>query len=227
MLDNKYFDNGKGLSIHIRSDPFQTIFSYISRVAVRIGEEIFEVGPLGERHFQNGRPGSIAGFPVHYQPPPRRGMSRVYTILLGNSTRLVIRERQGWQHVSIHGATASQFANSTGLMGSFTDGVWYGRDCTTVFVSVNDYGMEWQVQEELDGLLFQSPSPFPDKCELLTEDDLVQEQRGRRLSESSITHEEAKEACLSWVDENDLDECIFDVLVAEDLDMAELSSSDS
>lgn len=232
LLDNIKFANGMGLSIHIRSDPFKKIFSYIPRVAIRIGQDVLEIGPRGE-HFLNGRAGdqnnliveSIAGFPLHYSPPPKRGLSRTYTILLGKYTRLIIREKQGWQRIAITGATSAEFASSTGLMGSYGTGEWYGRDGEIIFDSINDYGMEWKVTEK-DGFLFQTPSPYPDKCEILTEDDGVMEQRGRRLSESSITREQAMEACFKWVSEEDLDECIFDVMVAEDLGIAELGSYD-
>jgi len=44
LLEASHFANGKGLSVHIRSSPFKKIFSYISDVVIRIGNDILEVG---------------------------------------------------------------------------------------------------------------------------------------------------------------------------------------
>ena len=43
--------------------------------------------------------------------------------------------------------------------------------------------------------------------------------RNRRLAESSITMEMAEEACKDWVE--DKDACIHDVLVTEDIGLAQ------
>ena len=110
---------------------------------------------------------------------------------------------------------AEDFMNSTGLMGSYNGGIWYGRDGVTVFQTENDFGMELQVQQ-VDGLLFTTPSPFPDKCEIITLDTT-----SRRLSESVVSHEDAAQACMKWGSETGYESCMFDVMVSDDLEMAD------
>ena len=49
-------------------------------------------------------------------------------------------------------------------------------------------------------------------------------QGGHCFNDSSISCEQAKEARLKWAPEEDLEDCIFDVLVADDLGIAEIAS---
>ena len=227
LLKNDQYHDGAGIAIHIRSSPFKTWFSYISAVVVKIGEDVFEIGGKGQ-HWLNGhlnvlpesllRNGSLLQIDV---AQPRPGV-RTYTFKLDGGAELVIRGggRNGWFRVKINHATKEAFGASQGLMGSFDTGALLGRDGLTVFHSVRNFGMEWQVQEELDGLLFQTPSPFPGACHLPPEDQDVH----RRLGESGITHKEASAACAAVVgSEQLLEECIMDVMIAQDLEIATIS----
>ena len=227
LLDSPTFGQGRGLSIHVRSSPFKTLYSYISRVAVRFGDQVFEAGK-GGKYILNGRTDppleQLIGsdFEVGLSKG-RNEAQNIITIRVNYYTQIDIRERNGWMRVRIEtGAPAQEFAASAGLMGSFPDGTHLGRDGVTEFVSVDEFGMEWQVKESLDGLLFQEPSPYPDKCELLSEATSVL--RGRRLAESSISHHDAALACMKWsaFGDDSMDECISDVLISEDLGTAEL-----
>ena len=93
----------------------------------------------------------------------------------------------------------------------------------TIFDSVNEYGMGYRSRKTWDGLLFQTTLPFPGKCEILTGDNTMG-QGGHCFNDSTISCEQAKEARLKWAPEEDLEDCIFDVLVADDLGIAEIAS---
>lgn len=227
LLDSPTFGQGRGLSIHVRSSPFKTLYSYISRVAVRFGDQVFEAGKGGE-YILNGQSNppleQLLGsdFTISLSKG-RNEAQNIITIYVNRNTQIDIRERNGWMRVRIEtGAPAQDFAASAGLMGSFPDGAHLGRDGVTEFASVDEFGVEWQVKEPLDGLLFQDPSPFPDKCELLSEATSVL--RGRRLAESSISYHDAAKACIKWstFGDDSMDECISDVLISEDLGTADL-----
>lgn len=227
LLDSPKFGEGRGLSIHVRSSPFKTIYSFISRVAVKFGNDIFEAGKDGE-YILNGQvsPPLEQLHGSDFQVDLSKGRNKaqnVFTIDVNHNTRIGIRERNGWMRVRVDtGAPSEDFDSSLGLMGSYPQGTHLGRDGVTEIVSIDDYGMEWQVKESLDGLLFQEPSPYSGKCELLSEETSTL--RRRRLAESSVSYEDAANACMQWSASGDdsVDECIQDVLISEDLGTADL-----
>jgi len=224
LVKNQSFRNGKGISIHIRSSEYKTFFSYISAVAVKIGDDILEVGGDGT-HYVNGiaqAPLKSLGrgrFRITYKENNVQGLRRIYKIGLDAHTAIVIRVHGEWIRVQINNAKEKDFQSSVGLMGSFQDGTLLGRDDETAFTSINDFGMEWQVHEDLDGQLFQTPSPYPDKCNMPSEADMPS--RRRRLSESTVSEEDAVRACSQW-GKDGLKDCVMDVLVSDNLAMADL-----
>jgi hypothetical protein len=223
------------LSIHIRSAPYKQVFSYISATAIRIGDQVLEIRNKGE-HYVNGivqtigSTESLHGYPVT-SSVTKRGRY-VYKINLshiddqaigrgggGATEEIVVREYRNWITVSIYHPTFEHFAGSTGLMGSFPHGKWIGRDGVTVHESIIDYGNDWIVQTEHDGnSLFQSPSPFPDKCDLPSKSSMAL--RGRKLQETIVSKAEAYEACSHWnIDQ--MEDCVMDVLIADDVEVAQ------
>lgn len=140
---------------------------------------------------QHGTSATFAGFSMEISSPQKERM--IYTVVLDGQTCLVIRDTKGKLRVKISGATSENFSSSVGLMGSFPTGIGYARDGVTIPDTINKLGVEWQVNQDLDGLLFQTPSPFPDKCEVPGE--AVKNLRRRRLSESSVSYKEAELAC--------------------------------
>eukprot|EP00980_Cylindrotheca_fusiformis_P000729 scaffold173_cov88-Cylindrotheca_fusiformis.AAC.1 len=73
------------------------------------------------------------------------------------------------------------------------------------------------VLPEEDGMLFHNVSypQYPEKCI----DPEARAMKRRRLGESSITDEQAEAACASIEDALDRKDCIYDVLVTQDLTM--------
>lgn len=119
-------------------------------------------------------------------------------------------------------ATENNFGQSRGLMGSFQDGLWLARDGITVHNDPNEFGQDWQVQEDEDGLLFQTPSPYRESCDLPSQQAATQKMiRGRRLEESTISRSEALKGCAAhYSAPQDVEDCVFDVQVTGDLEMA-------
>eukprot|EP00980_Cylindrotheca_fusiformis_P014676 scaffold3998_cov66-Cylindrotheca_fusiformis.AAC.1 len=75
------------------------------------------------------------------------------------------------------------------------------------------------VLPEEDGMLFHNVSypQYPEKC--IDPDARAMKRLRRRLGESSITDEQAEAACASIEDALDRKDCIYDVLVTQDLAM--------
>jgi len=210
----------KGLSIHIRSAPFKIFFSFISDVAVRIGDDILEIG--AQKHYINGVPQEIgstevlSGYPVvssvaHKKP------RYTYKVQLGGKEEIIFREYKGWITVTLINAPRGDFGNSVGLMGNYGTGAWLGRDGTTVHSDINAFGHEWQVHGGSDGFLFRVPSAYPKQCDIPMK-HAEAKLRGRRLLLPTITREEALRACAHWG--SAIEDCVVDVQTAGDLEMA-------
>ena len=216
----------QGLAIHIRSAPYREVFSYISDIAIQIGDQILESG-AGGKHSLNGEPQALgaterlAGYQVRSEQTEKGRY--IYSVRIGNGQEnhyhgqeLFIREYKDWISISLLHAKPADFRGSIGLMGSYPLATWYGRDGVTIHTDMNEFGSDWIIQGDVDGFLFQEPSLFPDKCALPSQDAST---KRRRLHESSFTRAEALEACAHWPPEA-IEDCVMDVLVADDLGMA-------
>jgi len=218
LLEASHFANGKGLSVHIRSSPFKKIFSYISDAVIRIGDDILEVGGGGKCFF-NGKSlpslasETIGGYKME-NTRTKKGRA-VYKIFLDGNQEIDIREYKNWITVYVM-HPSKDFAGTVGLMGSYEIGAWLSRDGKRTHHDINEFGLDWQVRES-DGLLFQTPSPHPDKCDLPI---VTSPRRKRRLTESSISREAAEEACAHWTPKA-MEDCIMDVMISEDVGMAD------
>jgi len=218
LLEASHFGQGKGLSVHIRSSAHKKIFSYISDAAIRIGNDVLEVGGGGQ-HFFNGKhlpslaSETIGGYKMEHTTT-KKGRA-VYKIFFDGHQHLIIREYKNWITVTVKHPLDEDFAGTVGLMGSYETGSWVSRDGQRTHHDVNEFGLDWQVRAS-DGLLFQTPSPHPDKCDLPI---VTSPAHKRRLAESSISREAAEEACAHWTPKA-MEDCIMDVMISEDLGMA-------
>lgn len=91
------------------------------------------------------------------------------------------------------------------------------RDNTTALdADLNAFGQEWQVQAEEPMLFHNIEGPqAPSKCVIPTP-----QAQQRRLGESTISLEQAKIACAIVPEGPDQDDCVMDILLTEDLEMA-------
>eukprot|EP00980_Cylindrotheca_fusiformis_P017454 scaffold5439_cov132-Cylindrotheca_fusiformis.AAC.13 len=136
--------------------------------------------------------------------------------------KIIIGSFKEFVRVDFHNAHSTAFGKSAGILGDFATGKTLARDGIT---ELNDYtmlGHEWQVLPE-DGMLFHNVSrpQFPEKC-IDPEARAAKRRRRRRrrrLGESSITDEQAEAACAPIADILDRKDCIYDVLVTQDISM--------
>merc|ERR1712238_435619 len=148
----------------------------------------------------------LSGYPIIYSKKNKK--QQTFRLNLGNLEAIVIKTWNSF--VSEH------FEDSTGLMGSFPDGVLLARDNLTIIDDANRFGQEWQVMETEKRLLHQVQGPQQPlkKCEIPSNLDMR-----RRLGEKTITEEKAKTAC-NGVEANSIDLCIFDVMATCNLSTA-------
>jgi len=214
--------HGGGLDIHIRSAPIKTVFSYVSDAAIRVGKDVLEVSGYGKHSINGvsqevGSTGQVAGYSVS-SSASKKGR-HVYKVHLQGKTEIIVREYHGWLTVSLFKPTRKDFKGSVGLMGAYGTGEWVGRDGTTIHTEIDEYGKDWRVQPDIDGHLFQEPSPNPDRCNLPTQ--AQRKKLRRRLQTAKISRGQALEACAHWRPE-DVEDCVSDVQISGDLEMAHI-----
>jgi hypothetical protein len=229
LLKNPYFKADLGLDIHIRTKKIRQ-FSYISSAVLRIGEDLFELmgdkSPVNGFHYWvNGvksshvdlykddfmlLPFTISGYPITYRR--LNSKQHEFTIDLGGNEKIIMKTWNELVRLDITGATSRDFGNSSGLMGTFGNGVHMARDNKSILQDVNKFGQEWQVRVYEPKLFHSVEGPqAPEQCILPSTSSLR-----RRLGESLITQEEAESAC-SKVTESDRDLCVFDVMATNDV----------
>jgi hypothetical protein len=222
-MHNPDFHHQLGLDIHMRTK-IRRQWSYVDVLAIRIGDDTLEVkGGYENQYWMNGvsnvdLPTVLGGFVVEYERA--NSNQRSFKILLDHDQMIEIRTYKDFVSVTIHKGLEHDFGNSTGLSGSYASGTKLARDGISVMEDPIALGMEWQRRPD-DPLLFRSIEgtiQYPQQCQLPSSFQQVQRGR-RRLGESSINPVDAEIAC-SNVDPLEHDNCVFDVLLTADLDMA-------
>ena len=197
-------------------------YSYVETAALQIGDEIFEVASYGT-HILNGvenakLPNTVGGFKVTHLRTKENGLT--YEIDFGGD-KILMRNFKKFVAVEFELATPL-FYDSVGLLGNFTTGLKMARDGVTVIEDPNEFGQEWQVHDD-EPKLFASgdrPPQYPQERCILPE--LTADGR-RMLRGSKISTEAAEIACAHRKD--DFEDCVFDVLATEDLDMAQAGAA--
>lgn len=219
LLQNSDF-NGVGMDIHVRTDNIGPK-SYIHAAVVRIGDDTIEVmgGKDGNRFWVNKKsrdpsiPTAISGYPVIFSE--RSPSSRQFVIDLGNDEEIKIHAWNSMVSVHVKSDNVENFGNSLGLMGTFQEGEKMARDSTTIVDDLDTFGHEWQVLHT-EPMLFHGGDGhfYPRSCDMPT----TTTQSRRRLSEVSISKEDARFACAE-VNKDDYDLCVFDVIASNDLNV--------
>lgn len=230
LLDEPEFNNGQGLTIHIRTK-ISTWWSYISNAVVKIGDDTFEVksgladkqywtnGEAGEKLIDSGRISfQIGGFPIRFRV--RRKNEFQFKIFLDDGQSILIRSVKDLLRVEIEDPIEEMFSKATGLMGKAgSNASMLARDGVTVFNTADDYGKEWQVLAS-EPMLFHNVegTQHPQTCAMPSEQQSTEQRR--RLVEGSISREAAEDICRRSAAADEVADCVFDVLATGDFDVA-------
>ena len=236
LVEAPGFGNGLGFTAHIRTAAqANDNWSYIGSAAIKIGEDVLEVGSYGEIIF-NGvgladgevfEEAKMAGiYKIDFEEKNKK--ERLVTVSLStednpNDSTLTIRSWKQMVNVKFNNAKEEDFKDSVGMMGDFYEGVLLGRDGSTVFTDENEFGQEWQVTAAEPMLFNSRPELEGKQCQLPTMLEVAaieQKRLRRRLSETGVNQEAAELACAKF--EGDQKEmCIYDVIATGDLEAAE------
>lgn len=226
LLHNPEFYGGLGMYIHIRTKKTRS-WSYISTAVVRIGDGLLEVMAHRKQSFYwiNGVAGeelktgvylqtTISSFPIHYRRVNSQKLE--YVIYLGKEEKISIMTWNDFVRVDIVDPTIENFGSSIGLMGTFSKSLKVGRDNSTVFEDLNEFGQEWQVLPSEPKLFHNIEGPqAPEHCDIPE----TQEIR-RRLAESEMSREDAELACAEVKNKDEFELCVFDVIATSDGNVA-------
>ena len=219
LMSGGVLDDGMPLKIHIRTS-IVTDWSFIKTAVIQIGTDRLEIfNQDAADHVYNGVQGAplstMGGgkYAVTYAKP-------FYTIDLGSGQTIVIKNRK-LISVSINNPQEHTFGNAVGLLGDFTTGNKLSRD-GQIIEDWNDFGSEWQVQGDVDEMLFSTTEgpQYPEEACRMPDPKVAMAQRKRRRLRG-LSRKLAEAACANTVvDPTDLEFCITDVLLTGDVDMA-------
>eukprot|EP00797_Seminavis_robusta_P031262 Sro673_g185321.2 (413) ;mRNA; r:48182-49420 len=214
FLSNPSFAHGTGLDIHIRTKA-RYQYSFIESAAVRIGEDILEVGEYGG-YLVNGISNADLEKLDKYTVTHEKINSKqdVFTIELGAGKQIVVQSFKDLVSVKTVGASLEEYGGSMGLLGEFGSGKWLSRNGTVMSDAIA-FGNEWQVLE-VEPKLFQT-NQFPQhpvQCTMPSTSNV-----GRRRLGESIAEASAEKVCGHWGDLKD--QCVYDVMATGDLELAQ------
>jgi hypothetical protein len=228
MMKDSQFADGLGLDVHIRTKIVR-FWSYIQTVAIRMGYDVLEI--QGSADMEDDQPhywinyeyqgelDTVGGFPVKQREVGHFVNKREYKIDLSSKhpgLDITVQLYKEFVRVKFNG-NQEAFGQTVGLLGDYATGNTLARDGITVLDDYSSLGDEWQVLPAEPKLFRQLTHPqFPELC-IQPEDP--RGERKRRLSESTISVEQAEMACASLSDPLSINDCVYDILATQDLDM--------
>jgi hypothetical protein len=238
LLNHPTFDNDLGMDIHIRTK-IRFSWSYIETAILRIGKDTLEImGGDMRRYWINGVfgsggrefPAKIGGYNVDYvKVGTGPSKQRIYTVDLGNGESITFKTYKDFVSVDVNTRNDESFADSVGLMGSYTTGHKIARDGETVMNDPIAFGQEWQVLATEPKLFhsLEGPQQPLQQCEMPAKRRLNKNKGKRRLGKPDVEDtpavtisQSAAEAACRRVTGEDHDLCVFDVMATSDIDMA-------
>jgi hypothetical protein len=211
------------LEVQIRTT-MRDDWSYISSVAIRIEDDVLEVGSKAI-YSLNGVLGaelpSTLSSEKYEVTLKHFGIRRhLMEIDLREHGLIAVKVFSEFLAVEVQHAERAKWLDSVGLMGTFGKGELLGRD-GTIFKDTNAFAMDWQVRDT-EVMLFQEAAgpQYPETCHMPPPDKKISR---RRLAESRITYDQAKRACAQWSEET-RESCIYDVMSTGDMEMARAGS---
>lgn len=223
------FADGLGLDIQLRTKLVR-YWSYIRNAAIRIGHDIIELEGSVDPHdqsvrywynmqFRSDEAKTLGGFPMTIRKSDSK-KTKVEIDLNSKypGVKIVMSTYKEFVKVEVQGATEEVFGNTVGLLGDFKTGKTLARDGESFMHDFREYGSEWQVTPMEDMLFHSTEEPqFPKKC---LEPEDPRGDRRRLLAESDITMEQAEKACSRLKDPLDQKDCVYDILVTQNMGMA-------
>eukprot|EP00557_Chaetoceros_sp_GSL56_P000617 CAMPEP_0176492872 /NCGR_PEP_ID=MMETSP0200_2-20121128/9249_1 /TAXON_ID=947934 /ORGANISM="Chaetoceros sp., Strain GSL56" /LENGTH=402 /DNA_ID=CAMNT_0017890501 /DNA_START=57 /DNA_END=1265 /DNA_ORIENTATION=+ len=222
---------GEDVVIHVRTTR-KLDFSYISGVAMKIGDDIIEAKPNGDIMLNGQNIISTSDESVTMSGLPfvitkeKKGTKKLivsYSFDLGNGR--VINVQANKKRSMMFVRTTGIFpAETTGMLGSpKVDSEMVSRDGRKLSeIDVNTYGESWQVKDT-DVQLFQElmGPQYPQKCMYDDAPGATAQLRGRRklLAKKVVTVDEARAACAGMSSVTKRELCVQDTIAMGDLDM--------
>jgi hypothetical protein len=229
MATSPSFDHGLGLDLHARTEIVDESWSLISNIALRIGDEFFEV-VNDNSHYFNGVKDFVFPFKLAGKYQISRTVEDVntindngeevieqeftYTVNLLHENAIVITNYRHMLSVNV----ATYLPDTHGMLGYRTIKGMMGRDPTTgVITDANEMGFQWQVRED-EPMIFHEikGQQYPELCRLPSP---KVDQKRRRLRHTQAALDKATKAC-ETVSPAMKQFCIDDVLQTGDVTMA-------
>ena len=214
------FYGNHGLDIHVRTT-IRYDYSFIEAAAIKIGDDVLEVGSFGT-YALNGVEDAlkannlvvptIAGFPIYHTILNEK--QHKFDIVFHEHENITISTFKDWVSVTIKDRNKDQFSEVSGFLGSF-QGELLARNGTDLHNDINAFAKDWQIQPDEEMLFRTVRAPqAPQSCILPSADTSEKRRLGEHISTSA-----AEEACARFTG-SAFKFCVHDVIASGDLDIA-------
>jgi hypothetical protein len=219
---------GDNVTIHVRTTR-KLDFSYISGVAMKIGEDIIEVKPNADILLNGsvitGEGVTMSGLPfvLTKEVKGTKKMIVSYSFDIGHGRVIDVQanKKRGMMFVRTKGLFPEE---TVGMLGSPVKSEMVSRDGKVLMKDVDEiaYGESWQVKDT-DVQLFQEAlgPQYPQKCLYEDAPGATAQLRGRRklMAKKVVTVEEARAACAGVSGEVKRELCVQDSISMGELDL--------
>lgn len=172
LMSAPKFDGKQDLDVHVRTT-IEFSYSYIEAAAVRIGDDIFEIGSYGEYSVNgvedavlddNVTLPTIGGYPLYHEQVSKK--KHVFDIVIAENENITLSNFKSWVSVKVENAHADRFSQVSGLMGTF-EGKMLTHDGLDLHDDLNALGQDWQIKDG-DAKLFRTlrAPQWPQQCRL-------------------------------------------------------------
>jgi len=218
------------LDIHVRTRK-EHLYSLISAVSVKLGDKTFEVnhedldlgapafyyngeltGGISADGFKEG-PFSVSLTSLHNEDFNKDVL--VITIHLqggGSDDKLTIHVMDQFMFLHVN-AISKNVVSSSGLAGSYPEGLMLGRDGSDLSYDRNAYGADWQVLPDEPKLFHSTPEGFPQAPHAGCALPEIDAHEYLRTANAEMYQLAVKACQEEGVKGASLDDCIFDVVI--------------
>jgi hypothetical protein len=223
------FGSGLGIDVHARTEIIDS-WSLISNLAVRLGDDIFEVANDGSHYFNALQkvqlPLMIAGKyevsrsseavdGINDEGEKAQSMTDVYRIDLTNGEYIKIQNYRKMISVRIEAI----LANTGGMLGVHGRSGMIGRDGVTHVKDENEMGFQWQVQDNEAMIFHEIRAPqYPQSCVMPA--SKTTGRRQLRVSDDQFEIEAAESCTAAGASPEMHPFCVQDVVRTGDKNMA-------
>lgn len=223
LIQSKALHNGTGFALHARTT-IDSFYSCIKSGAFRVGDHVVQLERNyifldGNKLVSEDLPVTFGdGFQYTIKLVQNDKSVRLYEINMDGVATMRFKFYKHFLSITLPDFEHEEMSDAVGMLGEYGTGSMRGR-FGQLLRSFDEFGFEWQVIPEIDGLLFQEARPPQSPHELCRMPTAARPDRRLLRAGKTALLNQAQEACRHQQGHN-FDLCVDDVLMTGDIGLA-------